>query len=805
MKNRGEKINSRLKFTEEEMKNAVLRIVEDGAPLNTVSQEGGLCKKTLKSYLDKYLSTAAEKKGEFTFRPNYEINQVFTHELEKVFEQSLLNVDKSVERINRTYIRKAAFEFALICNVHVPKTWNVRKQAGLDWMYGFLNRHPLIKRTVITNKKQKSGKPQIQFVDVAYNNYVEETEEEVIILEDADIANVDLVTVNTESASASGSTVSRSVASASAAGAAKSNPTVFQRSQCSTKSDDLNDFAEVFESAASGSSAKSKESQNNWFDVEQTLCVKTAIDEFGDNLREAYCAIAHDGYVPSDRVFNLDEIALVVENADAEKVVVTACCCVSANGYALPPFMIFPCHKFRRQLLKGYASGVCGIASSEGVVDDHLFLLVLQHFRDLVRTTPQYKAVLIVDDDECHVTINSIDFCERWGIELVTLPPQSAGRLQPIERYTYKMLKSYFNSACAKFRATNADYAVSVYDVSALFNSIYPLAFTEENIIRGFNETGLYPLDERVFAEVDALPKKLVKDDLPPGSLNQNIELVPTDICSTDGSDVSEGESTGESVTASDDEECVYSSLVTEYERELAENFEKTPMKEYFNGLVFALCELESYGGISADRVFNMDEIELVVRMSELEKSGLRLVSCCCVNAAGESVPPMFVYPNADGPLDSGIEGARCYTIDQFEHENDVFVAMLQHFAEHVKPTPQNRVLLVIDDEHSHVTVKSIDFCFEHGILLVTVPSQATVPLQPLEKTLFSRLTLNFSAECDHFLEENDGRRITMGDMLVIFKNVYKKVFDRDVVVSSFYETGIWPLNENTINAIASS
>lgn len=817
MKKRGEKINSRLKFTEEEMRNAVLRIVEDGVSLNIVSQEEGLCKKTLKSYLDKYLSTAAEKKNEFTFRPNYEINQVFTHELEKIFEQHLLNVNKSVQLINRAYIRNAAYEFAMSCNVHVPKTWNIRKQAGLDWMYGFLNRHPIIKRTVISNKKMKARGNDIVYVNVPCDNSNDEAEEEVVCLEDVDIANVDDVLADNESASSSRS---RSVVYSLAKLKSSQSPPCRR----SIESDGLSDSADVLETVASGSAtseAKSKWYRLSCFDVEgedsvskkfenivepQAVSVKTAIDEFEENLREAYCAIAQDGYVPSDRVFNLDEIALVVDNLPSEKIVMTACCCVAANGHALPPFMIFPRHKFHSQLLQGYSAGVCGVASREGVIDDHLFLQVLQHFVDLTHTSRYRKTVLIVDDNDYHITIRSIDFCQNWGIELVTLPPQSAGKLQPIERYTYKILKSYFNRACSRFHETNPGYKVSVYDVSALFNTIYPLAFTEENIIRGFNETGLYPLDEKVFAEINTLPTKLVNDELSPELLTHNIELVPSSICSPVRSDPSEEESeSAESFRVFKDADGVQSSFVSEYECRLAENFEETPMEEYSNGLAFGFEQLESHGGISPDRIFNMDEIELVVRMSENETSGLRLVSGCCVNAAGKSVPPMFVCPNVEEPLDCGIKGARIYTIDQFENENEVFLAMLEHFVEHISSTPQNRVLLVVDDEHSHVTIKSMDFCFEHGIVLVTVPSQSSTPLQPLEKTLFSRLTLNFSAECDRFMEENDGCQITMADMLFMFENVYEKAFNKDVIKYSFKEVGIWPLNVDKINAVCLS
>lgn len=519
--------------------------------------------------------------------------------------------------------------------------------------------------------------------------------------------------------------------------------------------------------------------------------MKTAIEEFEDNLREAYCAISQDGHVPSDRVYNMDEIALVVENPGAEvpQGVLTACCCVRADGHVLPPFVIFPRAEMRGSLFRGYEPGVCGVASVDGVVDERLFALALRHFGDVTHASRRRKVALIVDDAEHHVTIETIDYCRERGIELVTLPPHSAGLLQPLQRHVFKTLKAHFNSACADFRAINAEHAVSVRDASTLFNAIRPHAFTVENVVLGFNETGLYPLDETMFAEMDAQPTRLVDEEAPPAQLEHRIALVPSDVRSED---------------ASSDDETAAGSRLTKYERRLAECFEESPLDEYFNGLAFGLDELEAHGGIAPDRVYNMDEIELVVRTDE-DESKLRLVCCCAVNAAGASVPPFFVYPSGQPPLECGIEGARACTVDQFEREDQIFAAMLAHFVERVAPTPLSRVLLVVDDDHCHVTVGTIDLCAENGVVLVSVPAHTRQPLQPLEKLLFKQLTVGFAGECNRFAQKHAERPMTMADMVAALVKVYEKVFEAKAITGSFQQVGIWPLSEDRINAAARS
>ncbi|XKL68034.1 hypothetical protein PGB90_003525 [Kerria lacca] len=120
------------KFTEEKMKEAVLKVTKYGVPVNRVCREDGLCKNTLKSYVDRYQSCVKDEKLDKLFKPNYEINQVFTNDLERIFKDYLLIMNKVQQKLSRDCLRIAAYKFATNCNVHVPKTWNVRKKAGLD-------------------------------------------------------------------------------------------------------------------------------------------------------------------------------------------------------------------------------------------------------------------------------------------------------------------------------------------------------------------------------------------------------------------------------------------------------------------------------------------------------------------------------------------------------------------------------------------------------------------------------------------------------------------------------------------------
>jgi len=95
------------------------------------------------------------------------------------------------------------------------------------------------------------------------------------------------------------------------------------------------------------------------------------------------------------------------------------------------------------------------------------------------------------------------------------------------------------------------------------------------------------------------------------------------------------------------------------------------------------------------------------------------------VNASGNSVPPMFVFPRVkfhdhfirDGPVGS-IDVAHP---SGWMMENN-FVVFIQHFIRHVKPTHERAVLLLLDNHSSHLSVEAIDICKQNGVVLLSFP-----------------------------------------------------------------------------------
>lgn len=90
VRNRKEKIAN---FDEETMKRAVVNVINNGVSTRKAAQNEGLVPMTLKRYVDKYKNASDADRMNYRFMPNYEINQVFSKELEGQLRDYLL-IDK---------------------------------------------------------------------------------------------------------------------------------------------------------------------------------------------------------------------------------------------------------------------------------------------------------------------------------------------------------------------------------------------------------------------------------------------------------------------------------------------------------------------------------------------------------------------------------------------------------------------------------------------------------------------------------------------------------------------------------------
>ncbi|XP_025410766.1 uncharacterized protein LOC112683809 [Sipha flava] len=124
---------------------------------------------------------------------------------------------------------------------------------------------------------------------------------------------------------------------------------------------------------------------------------------------------------------------------------VTTVCCMNAAGSFVPPMFIYPRTRMNILLEKGGPVGSIYACSKNGWINSELFLEWLKHFSKSVKPTSEDPVLLIMDNHCSHISLQAYEFCKANGICVVTLPPHTSHKLQPLNLTFFGPLKNAFN------------------------------------------------------------------------------------------------------------------------------------------------------------------------------------------------------------------------------------------------------------------------------------------------------------------------------------------------------------------------
>jgi hypothetical protein len=124
---------------------------------------------------------------------------------------------------------------------------------------------------------------------------------------------------------------------------------------------------------------------------------------------------------------------------------VTMCLAVNAVGNTIPPMFIFPRLKFQDHFVRDGPVGCIGSGNKSGWMQEPEFLVFVKHFAKHTNPSETNKVLLILDNRGSHISIPVIDFCRQNFVTLLSFPPHTSHKLQPLDRGVYGPFKKFFN------------------------------------------------------------------------------------------------------------------------------------------------------------------------------------------------------------------------------------------------------------------------------------------------------------------------------------------------------------------------
>lgn len=178
-----------------------------------------------------------------------------------------------------------------------------------------------------------------------------------------------------------------------------------------------------------------------------TAINKTEISLFFNNLK----IMMEKYHIPPTRIYNADKTrtttvqrpSRIYAKSGQKRVgfltswergrTTTAMCVFSASGVYVPPMFIFCRKRMSSNLKKNGPPGASYMCSDNGWMIEELFVEWLKHFHQFTKISQEDPVLLIVDNHVSHCSLSSYKYSKENNIHLVTIPPHTSHRTQPLD------------------------------------------------------------------------------------------------------------------------------------------------------------------------------------------------------------------------------------------------------------------------------------------------------------------------------------------------------------------------------------
>ena len=119
----------------------------------------------------------------------------------------------------------------------------------------------------------------------------------------------------------------------------------------------------------------------------------------------------------------------------------------------------------------------------------------------------------------------------------------------------------------------------------------------------------------------------------------------------------------------------------------------------------------------------------------------------------------------------------------------------MDHVSDLTACSSERKILAIMDNHKSHITIAAIDKARERGTVLLTITPKTSHKLQPLDKTVFGPFKKSCNKAIDNWMRFNPGKTITVYDIPCLVNEAQLASMVPCNIIFRFSFTGTWPYN----------
>ncbi|KAJ8918210.1 hypothetical protein NQ315_014078 [Exocentrus adspersus] len=201
----------------------------------------------------------------------------------------------------------------------------------------------------------------------------------------------------------------------------------------------------------------------------------------------------------------------------------TVLACISSDGFSLPPFIMYKEAAVQAKWTSEHCfpDTMYGASKNGWMEEPHFFNWFLKMFIPHVnnlrtsRNLPDQAAILLFDGHCSHISVRIVEEALKSNIQLlVKFPSHLTDRIQPLDKCVFGPLKTIWDKLLVNYGKLQMDKTcvhLTREKFAELLGEAWSKGMTKENIISGFQTTGIFPVD----------PKKFSEDNFSPGALKR--------------------------------------------------------------------------------------------------------------------------------------------------------------------------------------------------------------------------------------------------------------------------------------------